>query len=85
MTPSAILPAPAGAARVEQYTALLTFFLTENDDFEAQPIAARLDCKVDNEVLATVTALCTLIASLDQITALAAPPDPDWTIEPQAV
>ena len=67
----------------EQYTALLTFFLTENDDFEKYPIRARLDCKVDNEVLTTVTALGTLIASLDQITALADPPPPDCAIEPR--
>jgi hypothetical protein len=67
----------------EQYTALLTFFLTENDDFEEYPIRARLNCKVDNEVMTTVTALCTLISSLDQITTLAEPPDPDWTIEPR--
>jgi hypothetical protein len=46
----------------EQYTALLTFFITENDD-EAHPNAARLDAKIDHEVLATVTALCTLIAA----------------------
>jgi hypothetical protein len=65
----------------EQYTALLTFFLTENDDVEAHPIAARLDPKVDKEVLTTVTALGTLIASLDQVTALADQPDPDWKIE----
>jgi len=65
----------------EQYTALLTFFLTEDDNVEARPDAARFNAKVDHEVLATVIALCTLIASLDQITALAGPPDPDWEIE----
>jgi len=65
----------------EQYTALLTFFLTEDDNVEARPDAARFNAKVDHEVLATVIALCTLIASLDQITALADPPDPDWEIE----
>jgi Effector-associated domain 1/TIR domain len=65
----------------EQYTALLTFFITEDDDTEARRVAARFDAKVDHEVLATVTALCTLIASLDQITGLADPPDPDWEIE----
>ena len=65
----------------EQYTALLTFFLTEDDNVEARPDAARFNAKVDHEVLATVIALCTLIASLDQITALASPPDPDWEIE----
>lgn len=65
----------------EQYTALLTFFLTEDDNIEARPDAARFNAKVDHEVLATVIALCTLIASLDQITALADRPDPDWEIE----
>jgi hypothetical protein len=45
----------------EQYTALLTFFITFGP-------------KVDYEVLATVTALCTLIASLDQITTAGRPP-----------
>jgi len=67
----------------EQYTALLTFFLTEDDNVEARPDAARFNAKVDHEVLATVIALCTLIASLDQITALAGPPDRDWEIERQ--
>jgi hypothetical protein len=61
----------------EQYTALLTFFITENDDDEGHPDAARLDAKIDHEVLATVTALCTLIASLDQITTVDEP-HPDW-------
>lgn len=65
----------------EQYTALLTFFITEDDNIEARPSAARFNAKVDHEVLATVIALSTLIASLDQITALADPPDPDWEIE----
>ena len=65
----------------EQYTALLTFFLTEDDNVEARPDAARFNAKVDHEVLATVIALWTLIASLDQITALADPPDPAWEIE----
>lgn len=64
----------------EQYTALLTFFLTENDDTKAHPNAARLNAKVDHEVLATVTALCTLIAGLDQITTVDEP-HPDWKIE----
>jgi hypothetical protein len=50
----------------EQYTALLTFFITENDNIKDYPDAARFDPKVDNEVLATVTALGTLIASLDR-------------------
>ncbi len=65
----------------EQYTALLTFFITENDQIEAHPEAVRFAAKVDHEVLATVTALCTLIDNLDQITALAGPPDPGWEIE----
>jgi hypothetical protein len=53
----------------EQYTALLTFFITFGP-------------KVDYEVLATVTALCTLIASLDQITTVDEP-RPGWEIEPR--
>ncbi|HTP17587.1 MAG TPA: hypothetical protein VMK13_17360 [Streptosporangiaceae bacterium] len=64
----------------EQYTALLTFFITEDDNIEARPNAARFAPKVDNEVLATITALCTLIASLDQITTLDEP-HPDQQIE----
>lgn len=65
----------------EQYTGLLTFFITEDDDIEARPNAVRFAPKVDHEVLATVIALCTLIGSLDQITALDEPPDPDWELE----
>jgi hypothetical protein len=65
----------------EQYTALLTFFITEDDDIKGRRVAARFAPKVNCEVKATVIALCTLIASLDQITALAGPPDPDWEIE----
>jgi hypothetical protein len=52
----------------EQYTALLTFFVTEDDAVEDRPYAARLGAKVDHEVLETVMALETLIASLDQLT-----------------
>lgn len=65
----------------EQYTALLTFFITEDDDVNGRPVAAGFAKKVGYEVRATVIALGTLIASLDQITALADPPDPDWEIE----
>jgi len=54
----------------EQYTALLTFFITENDDVEGHPGAARLAAKVDYEVLATVIALSNLVASLDQLSAV---------------
>lgn len=57
----------------EQYTALLTFFLTENDDRERYPIAARLAAKLDHEVRNTVTALRTLIDTLDRLTALTDP------------
>jgi hypothetical protein len=67
----------------EQYTALLTFFITEDDDVEGRPGAARFAAKVPFEVRNTVIALCTLIASLDQITALAGPPRPDQEIEPR--
>jgi hypothetical protein len=68
----------------EQYTALLTFFITERGE-EPEPgsTPARFAAKVDHEVLATVIALSALIASLDQIAALAGPPDPDWEIELQ--
>ncbi len=52
----------------EQYTALLTFFITEDDDIEGRPGAARLGAKVDHEVLATIGALETLIATLDELT-----------------
>jgi hypothetical protein len=52
----------------EQYTALLTFFITEDDDIEGRPGAARLGAKVDHEVLATIRALETLITSLDELT-----------------
>jgi hypothetical protein len=51
----------------EQYTALLTFFITFGP-------------KVDYEVLATVTALCPLIASLDQITTVDEP-RPGWEMD----
>jgi hypothetical protein len=54
----------------EQYTALLTFFITEDDDIEGRPGAARLSAKVDHEVQATVNALETLITSIDELTTL---------------
>ena len=55
----------------EQYTALLTFFITED---EGRTDAARLSAKIDHEVLATVIALGNLIASLDQLTTVDQPP-----------
>lgn len=58
----------------EQYTALLTFFITEDDDIEGRPYAARLAAKVDYEVTATVRALNTLIVSLNQLTTVDRPP-----------
>jgi hypothetical protein len=56
----------------EQFTALLTFFITENDD-EDRPSAARFGAKVDYEVRATVRALRRLHATLDELTALETP------------
>ena len=52
----------------EQFTALLTFFITENDD-PAHPGAARFGAKVDHEVRATVQALRRLEATLRRLTA----------------
>jgi hypothetical protein len=56
----------------EQYTALLTFFVTEDDDLEGRPGAARLGAKVDHEIQATIEALGTLITILDQLTTVPA-------------
>jgi len=64
----------------EQYTALLTFFITEDEDIEGRPNAARFSPKVEHEVVRTVTALGTLIASLDQIVSVEKPLS-DWEIE----
>jgi hypothetical protein len=64
----------------EQYNALLTFFITENDTDTHREVA-RLDAKVDNEVRGHGHRLVYPCASLNQITALAHPPDPDWKIE----
>ncbi len=65
----------------EQYTALLTFFITQDDEIEARPNAARFAAKVPFEVRNTIIALGALIASLDQITALDGPPRPNQEIE----
>jgi|tagenome__1003787_1003787.scaffolds.fasta_scaffold20819332_2 hypothetical protein len=66
----------------EQYTALLTFFITEDDDVQRRPFAARFAAKVDYEVLETIIALDALVASLDELPAVDQPPS-DWRIEPQ--
>ena len=42
---------------MEQYTALLTFFITEDDDVDGRPDAARFVAKLPFEVLETVRAL----------------------------
>ena len=47
----------------EQFTALMTFFLTEDDDVAGRPSAARLAAKIDYEVTATIDALHVLIAA----------------------
>lgn len=52
----------------EQYTALMTFFLTEDDDVTARPDAARLAAKVDHEIADTTRALRSVIAVLDELT-----------------
>jgi hypothetical protein len=65
----------------EQYTALLTFFITEDDNTETRPNAARFSPKVEHEVFDTINALRALIASLDQITALDGLPRPNQEIE----
>jgi hypothetical protein len=61
----------------------LNFFITEDDDIQDRPNAARFAAKVPFEVRNTVMTLCTLIATLDQITALDGPPRPDREIEPR--
>jgi hypothetical protein len=59
----------------EQYTALLTFFITEDDDVGGRPYAARFAAKVEHEVTHTVASLGELITSLDELTP-AEPPAP---------
>jgi hypothetical protein len=57
----------------EQFTSLMTFFLTEDDDVAGRPAAARLAAKVDHEVAATAGALRTLTIGLDELTGLTDP------------
>ncbi len=57
----------------EQYTALLTFFITEDDDVDGRPDAARFVAKLPFEVLETVRALRELGNTLDEVTTMENP------------
>ena len=57
----------------EQFTALMTFLLTEDDDVAGRPSAARLAAKIDYEVTATIDALHVLITALEELTSLGDP------------
>lgn len=57
----------------EQFTALMTFFITEDDDLIGRPDAARLQAKIDHEIRETVRGLNDLCANLAYLTALDRP------------
>jgi hypothetical protein len=57
----------------EQFTALMTFFLTEDDNVAGRPRAARLAAKIDYEVTATIDALHVLITTLGELTSRSDP------------
>lgn len=67
----------------EQFTALLTFFITEDDKIADRPNAARFVAKVPYEVRATVMALRDLVEALERLTMLATPGQYEAT--PQAM
>lgn len=57
----------------EQFTALLTFFLTEDNDVAHRPFAVRFAPKIDHEVKETIDALNDLIAGLKELSNLSDP------------